>query len=63
MLTDSLSGVFGQFSSTALLIDSVYVKYCSVLITFLSKWNKVIFLETFFYTILCDQKFLIKIFL
>ena len=54
-----------QFCSSALVIDTFYVKYCSILthyykidllikITFLSKRN--IFLDSFFYAILCDRK-------
>ena len=63
-----LSLFYGHFSSTAIVIDTFYEKYCSVptqyamykndlkiAITCLSK--KIIFLDPFFYAILYDQKF------
>ena len=66
-----LSRFWGQFSSTALVIVTFYVKYYSVLtkyyiidlkiaINFLGK--KIIFLS-FFYAILCDKKLGINCFL
>ena len=58
-----LSCLRGQCCSIALVIDTFYVKYCSVLqhdlfieITFLSYKKKIS--RSFFYAVLCDQKLL-----
>ena len=61
-----LSRLRGKFCSTALVIDTFYVKYCSVLmqydkfdllieITFLNKKN-IYISRSFFYAVLCDWK-------